>query len=49
MMKEMQVLMGERYSLVINCLGIENLSCLFENQCLITLEGGEAPMAYCSI
>ena len=48
-MKEMQLLMGERYPLGINFLGIENLSYLFENRCLITLEGGETPMAYCSI
>ena len=48
-MKEMQLLMGERYPLGINFLGIENPSYLFENQCLITLEGGETPMAYCSI
>ena len=48
-MKEMQLLMGERYPLGINFLGIENISCLFENRCLITLEGGETPMAYCSI
>ena len=43
-MKEMQLLMGERFVLGINCLGIENLSYLFENQCLITLEGGETPI-----
>ena len=49
MMKEMQLLMCERYPLGINCLGIENLSYLFENQCLITLEGGETPMVCCSI
>ena len=48
-MKEMQLLMGERYPLGINCLGITNLPHLFENQCLITLEGGETPIAYCSI
>ena len=48
-MKEMQLLMGEKYPLGINFLGIENLSYLFENRCLITLEGGETPMAYCSI
>ena len=48
-MKEMQLLMGERYPLGINFLGIENLSYLFENRCLITLQGGETPMAYCSI
>ena len=48
-MKEMQLLIGERYPLGINFLGIENLSYLFENQCLITLEGDETPMAYCSI
>ena len=47
--KEMQLLMGERYPLGINFLGIENLSYLFENWCLITLEGDEMPMAYCSI
>ena len=47
--KEMQHLMGERYPLDINFLGIENLSYLFENRCLITLEGGETSMAYCSI
>ena len=47
--KEMQFLMGERYPLGINFLGIENLSHLFENRCLIALEGGETPMAYCSI
>ena len=48
-MKEMQLLMGERYPLGINFLGIENLSYLLENRCLIALEGGEMPMAYCSI
>ena len=48
-MKEMQLLMGERYPLGINCIGIENLLHLFENRCLTTLEGGETPMAYCSI
>ena len=48
-LKEMQFLMGERYPIGINCLGIENLSHLFANQCLIALEGGETPMAYCSI
>ena len=48
-MKEMQLLMGERYPLYINCHGIENLLYLFENRCLINLEGGEAPMAYCSM
>ena len=47
--KEMQFLMGERYPLGINFLGIENLSHLFENRYLIALEGGETPMAYCSI
>ena len=48
-MKEMTLLMGERYPLGINFFDIQNLSYLFENQCLITLEGGETPMAYCSI
>ena len=48
-MKEMQLLMGEKYPLGINLLGIENLSYLFANRCLITLEGDETPMAYCSI
>ena len=48
-MKEMQLLMGERNPLGINCLGIENLLFLFENRCLITLEGGGTLMAYCSI
>ena len=48
-MKEMQLLVGERYPLYINCLGIENLLYLFENRCLITLEGGETPMAYCFV
>ena len=48
-MKEMQLLMGERYPLGINFLGIENLSYVFENRRLITLEGGETLMAYCSI
>ena len=46
-MKEMQLLMGERYPLGINFLGTENLSYAFENRCLITLEGGETLMAYC--
>ena len=40
-MKEMQLLMGERHSLGIKILGIENLSYVFENRCLITLEEGE--------
>ena len=35
--KEMQFLMGERYPLGINFLGIENLSHLFENRGLIAL------------
>ena len=48
-MKEMQLLVGERYLLGIKSLEIENLSYLFENQCLITLEGGGTPMVYCSI
>ena len=48
-MKEMQLLMGERYPLGINSLEIENLLYLFENRCLITLEGDGTPMAYCSI
>ena len=48
-MKEMQLFMGERYPLGINCLGNENISYLFENRGLITLEGGETPMAYSSI
>ena len=48
-MKEMQLLMGERYPLGINYLGIENLSHLFENRFLIALKGGETPMVYCSI
>ena len=47
--KEMQFLIGERYPLGINFLAIENLSHLFENRCLIALEGKETPMAYCSI
>ena len=46
-MKEMQLLMAERYPIGINFLGIENLSYLFENRCLTTLEGSETPMAYC--
>ena len=41
--------MGERYPPGINCLRIENISYLYENRCLITFEGGETPMAYCSI
>ena len=48
-MKEMQLLMGERYPLYINCHGIENLWYLFENRCLTTLEGGETPNAYFSV
>ena len=48
-MKEMQLLMGERYPIGIDFLGIENPSDVFENRCLITLEGGETLMAYCSI
>ena len=47
--KEMHLPMGERYPLGINFLGIENLSYLFENRCLITLEGVETSMAYRSI
>ena len=47
--KEMQLLMGERYPLGINCLGIENLLYLFENGRLITLEGRETLMTYCSV
>ena len=45
----MQLLMGERYPLGIDCLGIENLLYLFENRCLITLEEGGTHIAYCSI
>ena len=48
-MKEMQLFMVERSALHINCHGIENLSYLFENRCLITIEGGEMPLAYCSV
>ena len=48
-MKEMQLLMDERYPVGINCLGIENLLHLFESRCLITVEGSETPMVYCSI
>ena len=48
-MKAMQVLMGKRYHLNINCHAIENFSYLFEDRRLITLEGGETPMAYCSV
>ena len=48
-MKEMQLLMGEGYPLGIDFLGIENPSYVFENRCVITLEGGETLMAYCSI
>ena len=48
-MNEMKLFMAERYPVSINCLGIENLSYLFENRCLMTLEGGATPMAYCSI
>ena len=48
-MKEMQLLMSERYPLGINCLGLENHSYLFENRCLITIEVGETPIAYCSM
>ena len=44
-MKEMQLLMGERYPLGINFLGIENLSYLFANRSLITLEEGETHIA----
>ena len=47
--KEMQLLVGNRYPLYINGHGIENLSYSFENRCLITLEGGETLMAYCSV
>ena len=39
-MKEMQLLMGERYPRYINCHRIENRSYLFENRFLITHEGG---------
>ena len=46
MMKEMQLIMGERHPPDINCDGIENLSYLFENRCLITLEGGETPIKF---
>ena len=48
-MKEMQLLMGERYPPGIDFLDIENPSYVFENRCVITLEGGETLMAYCSI
>ena len=48
-MKEMQLLVGERFPLYINCHGVENLSYLFEDRCLVTLEGGETPMAYFSV
>ena len=33
----------------VNCHGIENLPNLFENRCPIALEGGETPIAYCSL
>ena len=45
-MKEMQLLMGERYPLGINCLGIENLSYLFENQS--TYMGAKARSSDCT-
>ena len=45
--RQMQLLMGERYPLHIHCHGIENLLYLFENMCLVTLEKGEMPNAYC--
>ena len=48
-MKEIQLLIGERYPQGINFLGTENLSYVFEDRCLITLEGSETLMAYCSI
>ena len=38
--------MGERYPLCINGHGIENLSYLFENKCLVALDGGETLTAY---
>ena len=43
-MKEMQLLMGERYASFINCHRIENLPNLFENRCLITLEEVRRPL-----
>ena len=49
MLKEMQLLMGGRYPPDINCDANENLPYLFENRCLIALEGGETPIAYCSV
>ena len=48
-MKEMQLLSGKRYPPHIICHEIESLSHLFQNRCLITLEGGETPIAYCSL
>ena len=48
-MKEMQLLMAGRYHPYINCHRIENLLYLFENRCLITLEGGQAALAYCLV
>ena len=49
-MKEMQVLMIERYPPHINCHGIENLPYLFENRCLITLEVKRTlPIVRCEI
>ena len=48
-MKGMQLLMGERYSLDTYCHGIDNLPYLLENRCLIALEGGESPIANCSV
>ena len=47
--KEMQLLMGERYPLYINYHWIENLPYLFENRCVITLEGSQTLIAYCSV
>ena len=48
-MNEMQFLMGGRYPPDINCHGSENLPYVFEYRCLITLEEGETPIAYCSV
>ena len=41
--------MDERYPLHIYYHGTEDLQHLFENLCLIALERGETPFAYCSV
>ena len=47
--KKMHFFMGERYPLYSYCHGTENLRYFVEICCPVTLERGEAPIAYCTV